>query len=55
MAQLYRVKLHVFVSTDESGPAIQEEDHWFPTLTFAQMANITDQFYELLDKLKKIK
>jgi len=55
MAETYEVTLAIEVVEEKTRKVIAEEKFYFSEQTFAKMANIADQFYELITKLQKAK
>ena len=55
MADVYKVSLGIVVSKSPTEEVIVIEDYFFQNLTFSKMANISDEFYELIAKLQKVK
>ena len=53
MAEAYRVALRIIVTKAKNEEEIVNEENFFPDITFPRMASISDQFYDLIAKLKK--
>lgn len=55
MADVYRVTMGIIVVKEPAKEVVAVEDFYFNDLTFSKMANVSDQFYELITKLQKVK
>ena len=55
MAEVYRVTLGIAVEKGKPEEVIVSEEYFFSDITFSKMANVADEFYELIAKLQKIK
>jgi hypothetical protein len=55
MADQYVVSLTIEVVKGEAKEVMVSEGVAFAVSTFAKMANLTDQYYELIGKLEKLK
>ena len=55
MSNDYKVTLRIVVSQGPAEEAIVSEDYFFQGVTFSKMANVADEFYELITKLQKLK
>lgn len=52
---MYRVTLGIIVLKEPAKEVVAVEDFYFNDLSFSKMANISDEFYELITKLQKLK
>lgn len=55
MADTYVVSFAIEVVKGEDKEIMVSEGVSFSSSSFAQMANLTDQYYELIEKLQKVK
>jgi len=55
MAEVYKVALGIAVLKGTAEEVIVSEEFYFSGITFSKMANVADEFYELIAKLQKIK
>ena len=55
MAEVYKVVLGIGVLKGKTEEVIVSEEFYFSDITFAKMANVSDEFYELIGKLQKLK
>ena len=55
MADVYKITLGIVVTKGPAEGVMVAEDYFFNDLTFSKMANISDEFYELITKLQKLK
>lgn len=55
MAEIYDIVLAIKVIKASNKEAIVDEESYFNSQSFAKMANLADEFYELITKLQKIK
>ena len=55
MAEGYKVTLRILVYRGQAEEVIVTEEYFFSDITFSKMANVADEFYELIAKLQKIK
>jgi len=55
MAEVYKVALGIMVLKGKAEEDIVREEYFFPDISFSKMANVADEFYELIAKLQKIK
>lgn len=55
MAEIYKVALGIVVLKGAKGEEIVSEEFFFSDISFAKMANVSDEFYELIAKLQKLK
>ena len=55
MPETYKVALKIVVNKVATGDVIVEEEYYFSDITFSKMANVSDEFYELIAKLQKLK
>lgn len=55
MAEIYDITLAIKVVKTSSKETIVEEETYFNNQSFARLANIADEHYELIAKLQKIK
>ena len=51
----YKVTLRILVYKAPAEEVIVSEEFYFSDITFSKMANVADEFYELIAKLQKIK
>lgn len=52
---VYKVSLGITVSKTSPEEVIVTETFYFSDITFSKMANVSDEFYELIAKLQKLK
>ena len=55
MADVYKITMGIVVSKSPAETLLVAEDFYFNDLTFSKMANISDEFFELITKLQKLK
>lgn len=55
MADEYKIVMSVNVQKGENATDKVEEYFYFTAGTFARMVNLTNDFYELITKLQKVK
>ncbi|MDP2366524.1 MAG: hypothetical protein Q8M94_22445 [Ignavibacteria bacterium] len=55
MAETYDIRLAITVIKSSDKEAIVDEETYFNSQSFARLANLADEFYELIAKLQKIK
>ena len=55
MAETYDVVLAIRVLKASSKEALVDEEMFFNGQTFGRMANLADEFYELIAKMQKLK
>ena len=55
MAATYEITLAIRVWKKDTEEAVVEEDNFFTDLSFGLMANVADEFYELVSRLRKKK
>ena len=55
MAETYSVIMAIRVIKDSSQETIVDEENHFNSQSFSRLANLADEFYELIAKLQKIK
>ena len=55
MAEIYKVALGIAVLKGKAEEVIVSEEYFFSDITFSKMANVSDEFYELIAKLQKVK
>ena len=55
MAEVYKVTLRIVVRKSAPEDVIVEEEFYFSDISFSKMANVSDEFYELIAKLQKVK
>ena len=55
MADVYKVSLRIVVHKGSPEDVMVEETFYFSDIPFSKMANVSDEFYELIAKLQKIK
>ena len=55
MAEAYNIFLSIAVVKESTQAAEVEEEYRFNNQSFAKMANLADEFYELVAKLQKLK
>ena len=55
MSEKYRVGLRILVFKVEPEEMVVTEEYTFSDITFSKMANVSDEFYELIAKLQKVK
>ena len=55
MPKDYKVTLGILVYKGPAEEVIVSEDFYFSDITFSKMANVADEFYELIAKLQKLK
>ena len=53
MPEIYKVSLGIEVLKGEKEEVIVTEEYFFQDITFSKMANVADEFYELIAKLQK--
>lgn len=53
MAEAYKVALRIVVTKTKNEEEMVNEEYFFPEIGFPKMASISDQFYDLIAKLKK--
>lgn len=55
MAEGYKVSLRILVYKGPNEEVIVTEEYFFSDISFSKMANVADEFYELIAKLQKVK
>ena len=55
MVEKYKVTLSIIVLKGANEEAMVEESFFFNEMAFSKMANVSDEFYEIITKLQKIK
>ena len=55
MAETYGVTLSVQVLKTSNKEVVVDESYMFNDQSFAKMANLSDEFYDLIAKLQKLK
>lgn len=55
MAVEYTISMAIVVTKGDPPEAVQDEGVSFSNKSFAKMANIADLYYELIDKIEKLK
>jgi len=51
----YKATLRILVYKGPAEEVIVTEEYFFSDITFSRMANVADEFYELIAKLQKLK
>ena len=55
MGEVYGVSLGILVLKGTTEEVVIKEEYFFPDITFSKMANVANEFYELIAKLQKVK
>lgn len=55
MAEIYHIRLFIGVMKDSTREDITAEEFYFNDKSFSKMVNLADEFFQLVEKLQKLK